>query len=257
MACVPGGPFVRGTDDGPENTRPAATIHLQTFYLDVHEVTNEAWRACRAAGRCPRGGPLYNDFGRPRQPIVGPSWFAARTFCEQQGKRLPTEAEWEKAARGPDGALYPWGDEPTTCARAVIQDASGRSCGVQKRREHPEKGRTLEVGSRPPGVYGLHDMMGNAWEWVADWSSPDWARCGADCAGQDPRGPCGGADTCPGHDRRSVRGGSWYWPASYATGAHRRDHVPHNPISDFHHFGFRCAVGVEPARALVAPAGPR
>jgi formylglycine-generating enzyme required for sulfatase activity len=254
MACIAGGSFIRGTDDGAENTRPAETVWLQTFYMDIDEVTNAAWKACRADGDCPRGGPLYNDFSRPNQPIVGPSWYAARAFCEHAGKHLPTEAQWEKAARGPDGALHPWGDDPATCELAVIKDARGRSCGIKKKQEHPDKGRTLVVGTRPPGVYGLRDMMGNAWEWVADWASESYAACGEACRGVDPRGPCDGADECPGHQEKVVRGGSWYWPASYATGVYRRSHVPANPHSSFHHFGFRCAASVAEAEALAQSA---
>jgi formylglycine-generating enzyme required for sulfatase activity len=254
MACIPGGAFIRGTDDGPANTRPSATVWLQTFYMDVDEVTNAQYIACRKTKRCLHGGPLYNDFGRPLQPITGVSWFAAVRFCEVAGKRLPTEAQWEKAARGPDGALYPWGDEPVSCERAVIMDERGRSCGVKKKREHPDNGRTFEIGSRAPGIYGLRDMIGNAWEWVYDWSSKDWARCGEACAGIDPAGPCGGALQCKAAKERVVRGGSWYWPASYATGAYRRTHDPKNEISNFHHFGFRCSASVEQARALVAAA---
>ena len=256
MACIPGGPFIRGRDDGPANEGPAATVHLQTFYMDLHEATIAEYKACKKAGDCSRGGPLYNDFSRPKQPIVGPNWFAAVKYCEAHGKHLPTEAQWEKAARGPDGALHPWGNEPATCELAVIKDGRGRSCGVEKKKEHPKKGRTFEIGSRPPGVYGLYDMMGNAWEWVHDWASDDYAACGEACAGVDPKGPCDGAEECPGHDQRIVRGGSWYWPASHATGTYRRKHYPQNEISNFHHFGFRCAASSEEARALRDAAAP-
>jgi formylglycine-generating enzyme required for sulfatase activity len=83
-------------------------------------------------------------------------------------------------------------------------------------------------------------MAGNAYEWVADWFSVDYARCGADCSGPDPAGPCGGgAEPCSGHPKKVVRGGSWYWPAYHATTFHRRAHDPDN--EPFHHFGFRCA----------------
>ncbi len=250
MACIPGGPFLRGSDDGPADTRPQATVFVQTFYMDTHEVTVEEYRACVRSGRCPEAGPRYLDFDRPRQPITGVSWYDAVAYCRAQGKRLPTEAQWEKAARGTDGRLYPWGNEPVDCRRAVIMDASGRSCGVRKARGgHPEKGRPLEVGSRPPGLFGLHDMIGNVWEWVADWYSPSYGACGADCLGVDPAGPCDGREPCPGHHRRVVRGGSWYWPAAYATAIRRRPHVPRND-PEFHHFGFRCAATVEEARAL-------
>jgi sulfatase modifying factor 1 len=251
MACVPGGSFIRGTDDGPANTRPSATIWLQTFYMDIDEVTFEQYKACKQATQCPRGGPLYNDFSRPTQPITGVTWYGAVAFCEAQGKHLPTEAQWEKAARGPDGALYPWGDEPANCELAVIEDERGRSCGVKKLHEHPDKGRTFEVGSRPAGIYGLRDMIGNAWEWVYDWSSESWAECGADCEGIDPRGPCQGAETCAGVETKVVRGGSWYYDATYATGAYRRTHYPENEHSNFHHFGFRCAASPDEVKALL------
>ena len=252
MACIPGGAFLRGTDDGEPNTRPAATIHLQTFYMDLNEVTVEEYKACKKAKRCPRGGPLYNDFSNPKQPITGPNWFAAVKYCEQAGKHLPTEAQWEKAARGPEGNLTPFGNEPLTCEVAIIMDERGRSCGVEKKKEHPKKGRPNVIGTRPPGAYGLYDMAGNSWEWVADWASESYEKCGEACLGVDPKGPCGGADKCRGHDEKVVRGGSWYWPAEYATGVHRRTHFPINEHSNFHHFGFRCAASASEAQALAA-----
>jgi sulfatase modifying factor 1 len=249
MACIPGGPFIRGSDDGPKNTRPQATVWLQTFYMDLYEVTNEQYQACRATKKCRRARPLYNDFFRPKQPIVGGDWYSAVEYCAWRGGHLPTEAQWEKAARGPDGALHPWGNEPATCESAVIEDERGRSCGVRKKMEHPTKGRTFVVGTRPAGVYGLFDMSGNAWEWVADWASKDYAACGDACVGTDPKGPCGGDEPCRGHTQKVVRGGSWYWPAKYATGIHRRTHYPAN-APEFHHFGFRCAASLDEARAM-------
>jgi formylglycine-generating enzyme required for sulfatase activity len=250
MACVQGGPFVRGAEDGPKNARPAEKVWLQTFYMDVHEVTHAAYDRCEREGRCPAASPFYEDFDRPDQPMTGVSWYGAVDFCRERGGHLPTEAEWEKAARGPDGALYPWGDEPATCERAIIRDDSGRSCGTRQRGRFPAKGRTFEVGSRPAGVYGLHDMVGNAWEWVFDWYSSSWAACGDACQGIDPRGPCDGGEPCPYHKWRVVRGGSWYWDASYATGIRRRPHVATN--KPFHHFGFRCAASIEEAKRIAA-----
>jgi len=256
MACIPGGPFTRGRDDARDNEAPAEIVWLQTYYMDLYEVRHGDFKACVKRKDCLRGGPLYNDFSRYDQPIVGPNWYAAVRYCEVQGKHLPTEAQWEKAARGPDGALHPWGDEPATCETAVIKDKRGRSCGVDKRFEHPKKGRTFVVGTRPAGVYGLFDMSGNAWEWVADWASDSYADCGEACQGVDPKGPCDGAETCRGHKEKVVRGGSWYWLAKFATGTHRRFHVPGN--DPFHHFGFRCAASREQAEALAtaAPADP-
>jgi formylglycine-generating enzyme required for sulfatase activity len=249
MSCIPGGPFVRGSDDGPENARPAATIALQTFYMDQYEVTIAEYKACVKSGECRKGGPFYPDFSRPHQPIVGMNWFGARDFCTAHGKSLPTEAQWEKAARGTEGAKYAWGDEPATCRRAVIRDKKGRSCGIpMNRSSEPYKGRTFVVGSRPAGAHDLFDMTGNAWEYVADWYSESWSACGDACAGVDPKGPCGGADECPGFDHKLVKGGSWYWGPDYATSYYRRPQPPTN--SPFHHFGFRCAASVEQAKAL-------
>ncbi|MBC8067731.1 MAG: formylglycine-generating enzyme family protein, partial [Deltaproteobacteria bacterium] len=249
MSCIPGGRFVRGTNDGPENAGPQLEVFLQTFYVDQFEVTIAEYKACVKRGDCRKGGPFYPDFSRPHQPIVGMSWFGARDFCSSRGKSLPTEAQWEKAARGPDGAKYAWGDDAATCRRAVIRDKRGRSCGVpMARSSEPYKGRTFVVGSRPAGVYGLFDMTGNAWEYVADWYSADLAACGEPCSGVDPKGPCGGADDCPGATEKIVKGGSWYWGPDYAAGWYRRPQPPAN--RPFHHYGFRCAASVGQAVAL-------
>jgi formylglycine-generating enzyme required for sulfatase activity len=252
FACVPGGYFIRGNDldthdceqagndtEGRPSARPQATIWVDTFYMAVHETTHEEYDRCVDAGDCADSGPQYADFSRPLQPITGVSWFDARDYCVFLGGHLPTEAEWEKAARGENGETYPWGNEPVDCERAVIQSEAGRSCGVMKAGNHPETGRVIEVESRPAGRYGLYDMAGNAEEWVADWYSPDYEVCGDACLGDNPRGPCEGADDCDGHGQRVVRGGSWYWPAAHVTGYHRRRHLPSNEY--FHHFGFRCA----------------
>ena len=254
MACIPAGPFLRGSDNGPKETRPQETVWLETFYADVYEVTVEQYDACVASGRCKPAKTAYSDFSRPRQPKVGINWYRAKEFCEKNGKHLPTEAEWEKAARGTDGRLYPWGDEPATCERAVIMDARGRSCGVKKQGGEPDKGRTFEVGTLQPNQYGLYDMAGNSWEWVADWYSKSYRACGKACQGKDPKGPCDGQEPCPGHEEKIVRGGSWYWPAEYATTIHRRPHFPQN--KPYHHFGFRCAASLAEA-AKIAPPAPR
>jgi formylglycine-generating enzyme required for sulfatase activity len=257
MSCIPGGPFIRGSDDGPPNTRPSAIVFVQTFYMDKFEVTVAEYQECVRKGLCNPAGPRYLDFDRPRQPITGVSWFDAVKYCTAMGKHLPTEAEWEKAARGEKGALYPWGNDEITCERAVFMDAKGRSCGVKKTRgKNPEKGRPLEVGSRPAGVYGLFDMVGNVWEWVYDWYSSSYAACGKDCEGIDPKGPCHGADRCPSHNLKVVRGGSWFWPKQFNTSIFRRPHNPHND-PEFHHFGFRCAASVEEARRLKEKSSPK
>jgi sulfatase modifying factor 1 len=265
MSCVPGDEYMVGWDGelhpdcdqhsfqrrNRSNTRGEHKVTLSPFFMDRTEVTNAAYRGCIRAGKCPKAGPNYRDFKRPSQPVTGVSWYDAVAFCQAQGKRLPSEVQWEAAVRGPDGALNPWGNEPATCELAVIRDPKlGRSCGVKKSGGSPEKGRVLEVGSRPAGRYGLFDMIGNAEEWTADWYTHDWKVCGTPCVGIDPKGPCQGQDRCKGHRYRTVRGGSWYWPSNHATGVHRRPHKPSN--KPFHHFGFRCAASVEEARRLTS-----
>jgi sulfatase modifying factor 1 len=257
MACVPGGEMIRGTNQEHscgqgENKRyktqfgPETEIWVQTFLMDKTEVTYEAYQKCRQEKKCDYAHPSYGDFNRPNQPMMGASWHAAKKFCEVQGKRLPTEAEWEKAARGGEGAATPFDNvDVVTCDEAIIKDGSGRSCGVRKKGSHPEKGRVWEVALQAPGRYGLYDMVGNAEEWVSDWFAPSLEKCGENCRGTNPQGPCAGKSSCPefairdGKALKMVKGGSWYWPTEDATGWHRRPHVPEN--KPYHHFGFRCA----------------
>lgn len=263
MACVPGGWFIRGLDTdahqcdqasqparGNVGTTPAQRIWMDTYYIDLTEVTNAAYKRCLDAGQCPKDGPKYSDFSAPQQPITGVSWYSARTYCQAQGKHLQTEAEFEKAARGPEGDLQPWGNAPATCDNAIIMDASGRSCGAKKKGNHPDNGRVSEVAQRPPGRYGIFDLVGNAEEWVADYWSHDYASCGEACRGPNPTGPCNGDEPCDGHRYRVVRGGSWYWPAAHATGYHRRAYRPNNEPP--HHFGFRCAASIDEAQKMKA-----
>jgi formylglycine-generating enzyme required for sulfatase activity len=251
MACVPGGPFIRGVDDGPENARPRSIVWVQTYYMDINEVTFGDYKACQKAKSCNRAGPQYVDFSRPTQPINGINWYDADKYCRVKGKRLPREAQWEKASRGPDGETHPWGDAPATCELAIIKGVKeGRACGLKKAGKKPDTGRVWPVGSRPAYRYGLHDMAGNSYEWVADWYARSYEQCAEGCAGVDPRGPCDGAEECPGFRFKVVRGGSWYWDASRTLGYHRRAHVPNN--HPFHHFGFRCAATLEDAAQLSA-----
>ena len=256
MVCIPGGRFSRGLDDDDHRceqlgqppsrrpaSQPAAEVTVSAFFMDETEVTVAAYRACVAAGDCKAVRPLYSDFFADAQPMTGVSWYEARAYCDARGKRLPTEAEWERAARGPAGWRTSFGNEPVSCEVAVIRNDEGRSCGVRKKGSDGEKGKVLPVASRPAGAYGLFDMMGNAEEWVADWWTESYEACGEACLGEDPEGPCGGGgEACGKLSFKVVRGGSWYWGASHATAHHRRRHFPFNLPPDYHHFGFRCAV---------------
>jgi formylglycine-generating enzyme len=269
MKCIPGGVFIRGSESDrtcpqgelrsvPQkkpNHRPIQEVKVSTFYMDETEVTYAAYQQCVIQKKCRPTRPRYSDYNAPQQPMVGMTWFDAHQYCLAQGKQLPTESQWEKAARGPGGELYPWGNEPSDCKRSVIKDPKlGRSCGVKKRYSYASKGKTLPVKSKPSGRYGLYDMIGNAEEWTSDWYTKDWEVCGEACAGADPKGPCASQDSakpCKGYRRKVVRGGSWYWPASCATSWNRRPHFPQNgkPYG-YHHFGFRCAASIEQAKAM-------
>lgn len=229
MACIPGGPAVVGSADGEPNERPRHEVTVSTFYLDLREVTNAQYAACEEAGGCKRRIPAAPSFNAPDQPAVPLTWSMAHAYCRWAGKRLPTEAEWEKAARGGTEAReFPWGDEPSTCERA-------QSVGCP-----PET--TLPVGSLPAGAYGLFDMAGNGYEWVQDWATGCYegcpTACGDACLGRDPRGPCAGAAECEGFAQRILKGGSWYWPADHGRGAWRR---PQKTNSGQHRYSVRCA----------------
>ena len=259
MACIPAGSFVMGTGHAhdctqPENRRhrtqwgPARTVTLDDYFMDLTEVTYGAYQACVASGACTRAEPAYADFNHSDQPMTGVTWYQAQKYCISVGKRLPTEAEWEKAARGPGGADTPFGSERVTCNQAVIRTSLGRSCGRKKRGANPKKGKVWPVASKPAGHFGLFDMVGNVEEWVADWYTPSWTTCGTACSGHQPQGPCEGQITCSTSKLKVVKGGSWYWDASHANAWHRRPHTPSN--RPYHHFGFRCAASVQQAQAL-------
>jgi formylglycine-generating enzyme required for sulfatase activity len=230
MVCVPEGTFIRGADDSDEDRTPASKVWLSTFWIERFEVTNDKFNACIKAGGCKKH-ESYKGFMGPRQPAVGITWFNAQNYCAWAGRRLPTEAEWEKAARGTDGDLYPWGNEPPTCERAHT-----RGCT-------PEV--TLEVGSLPAGHYGIFDMAGNGYEWVQDWWSPCYdgceKACGDSCTQKDPKGPCDGlGDKCPGfRPLKVLRGGSWFWPAAQTMASWRR-HT--KPESGEHRLSVRCVM---------------
>ena len=176
MIRVSGGSFVMGcavdADWGcVEEEEPAQTLKLDAFEIDRFEVTSNEYEACVDAGVCFYRGSILDQRrtfknGRGNHPINFVSWVEAHTFCVWRGKRLPTDAEWEKAARGPDGLRFPWGNEPVpSCELAVVDEDDESSNG----NEGCGTGFTWPVGSRPKGVspYGVHDLIGNVWEWTS------------------------------------------------------------------------------------------
>lgn len=249
MSCIPAGEFIRGSNKHGADERPEAKVYVSEFYMDINEVTNEEFNKCLAEGKCKEclknktctyvGAKYGKRYQGPKQPVSGISWFTAKEYCEWAGKRLPTEAEWEKAARGTDGDIYPWGNEEADCTRAIIMDRQGRKGCAPKKLSPDWHMPTQNVGSRPAGKYGLYDMAGNSWEWVSDWYAP-YAKCGDSCQGRDPKGPCGGADKCPGYTHKVLKSGSWWWSAYYARSSNRRHNDP-GFKEQYHHFGFRCA----------------
>ncbi len=235
MSCVEGGTFEVGSASGLPDEQPPGQVFVQTFFMDQYETTNAEFEVCIRRGGCTR--PMrFRGFMGDQQPMVAVSWFDAVRHCEMNGKRLPTDVEWERAAGGPSHTTYPWGNDPTNvCAHANVKTEAGEGCGTE---------RTANVGSYPVGPWGLYDMAGNVHEWVADWYSPCLRgcsrECGDACFGEDPQGPCAGAASCPRHVLRSVRGGSWYWPLERARVTARRGAPPAN-APHAHRFGFRCA----------------
>jgi eukaryotic-like serine/threonine-protein kinase len=158
LLYVPEGEFLMGSaDSDPDATpqeKPQHTVYLDAFWIDRTEVTHAMYARCVAGGKCKPGWcPTGSAFDQ--RPAVCVDWFNATAYCEWAGRRLPTEAEWEKAARGTDGRLYPWGNERATCEVAVMNDGSGNGCGGGS--------VSTRVGSKPKGAspYGALDMAGN------------------------------------------------------------------------------------------------
>ncbi len=219
LAFVPAGPFTMGSDHGAPDEGPARTVRLAPFLMDRHEVT--VWQYgwfCRDTGRAmPEQPKAAND----RHPVVNVTWEEAHAFAEWAGKCLPTEAQWEKAARGTDARAFPWGNEPPDEDGACLKD--------------PAEEGTTAVGSYPAGrsPYGILDMLGNAWEWCADWYAADAFARGASA---DPIGPVEGTS-------RVIRGGVWDDRDEGLRITRRRRCRPGNRY-DF--VGFRCVRDLPP-----------
>jgi len=193
---VPAGEFLMGSkEDDPDahgDEHPQHTVYVSEFWIDKTEVTNEQYGRCVMAGACQASSYAGDErFNGTNQPVVGVSWYNAQDYCEWVGKRLPTEAEWEKAARGTDGRKYPWGNSFDGSKLKF----SGTADGYQY---------TAPVGSYPEGAspYGALDMAGNVWEWCQDWYGADYYASYASSPQRDPQGPSSGS-------YRVVRGGSW------------------------------------------------
>ena len=233
MVYVPAGEFQMGSNDGNSDERPVHTVALDGFWIDQTEVTNAQHGKCVAAGAC--DASKYADeagFGDARRPVVGVDWSDARDYCDWAGARLPTEAEWEYAARGPESRIYPWGN----VFDGTKLNFCDQNCTYKQADESADDGyaKTAPVGSYPSGAswLGALDMAGNVWEWVADWYDEDFYEWSPEL---NPTGPESGSS-------RVLRGGSWFYSPLYASGSFRLDWFP---VFRADHSGFRCAMNSE------------
>jgi formylglycine-generating enzyme required for sulfatase activity len=214
-------------DQGAADERPRHRVEISGFAMDRYEVTNQRYAACVKSGVCTR--PKLNSSGRRphyfdrsefgRYPVVFVDWQQAQTFCAWEGGRLPTEAEWELAARGPAPSLrvFPWGDEPADCTKANL--GGEKSC----------VGDTDQVGRRTLGAspWGVLDLSGNVWEWTADWYDAAYY---ARSPERDPRGPSRGT-------LKVMRGGCWMSGADSLRVSCRKAELPSTWAPNV---GFRC-----------------
>ena len=220
MVLIPAGSFEMGDhfNEGNSHERPVHRVTLDAFYMDKYEVTNAQYgKFMSVAGH---REPIYWDdsrFNQPNQPVVGVSWDDAVAYARWAGKRLPTEAEWEKAARGRlEGRKYPWGNTIDSSKARYNQDYSG--------------GKPTSVGSYSANGYGLYDMAGNVWEWCADWYDEDYY---SSSPSSNPQGPSTGK-------WRVLRGGSWRFSTLNLRVAYRFNITPSFTLSNG---GFRCVSG--------------
>jgi formylglycine-generating enzyme required for sulfatase activity len=232
MSRIPTGTFMMGSSDGSDDERPVHEVTVQSFEMDVTEVTVQDYQACVQAGGCTgadRGIPLdepcnFGRIGREKHPINCLDWHRATAYCQWAGKRLPTEEEWEYAARGSDGRRYPWGNEAPTEPGCWSEEGTSFGHGMRE--------STCPVGMSGSDVspFGLYDMGGNVAEWTssrylsyADGKYPCWSK--------DPK-------QCP-TERMAVRGGAFY-----VAGVRQvRATIRGQHDSTFHHvfIGLRCA----------------
>lgn len=256
MVFIPAGEFTMGsdyspnpdiqdgvTDEGFSNEHPERTVYLSDYFIDVTEVTNAQYRACVLKKVCtePRVSEsltredYYTNPVFDNHPVVNVTWFQAQEYCQWAGKRLLTEAEWEKAARGSaDERIYPWGDDKPNCGLAnygeivELEDGSTQVGCV---------GDTEAAGSYPLGMsaYEILDMAGNVSEWVSDWYSPDYYDSNIFPDNSiNPQGPSTGS-------LKVVRGGSFIDRSYFIRVAMRSRQ---NPSLGMPHIGFRCAKSV-------------
>ena len=214
------------------NSKPAHKVLLKAFKIDKYKVTFQRYGKCENCTEL-YSGAACND-GMPwnaLHPVNCVDYHQAEAFCKFEGKRLPTEAEWEKAARGTDGRIFPWGNEPANCDRAVMNlkvagNSMGPGCGA---------GKTQPVGSKPAGAspYGVMDMEGNLFEWTSDWYSTEYF---AKSPYENPTGPATGT-------RKVLKSSSWLMRISNSMASNVRS--DYSPLGQGYVVGFRCASDIK------------
>jgi formylglycine-generating enzyme required for sulfatase activity len=233
MVLIPEGPFLMGSNEGLPNERPEHKTSLDAYYIDQFEITIKLFSKFLEETKHP-APPLWEEDAEgstANRPAVGVSWFDAQAYCKWAGERLPTEAEWEKAARGTDGRRYPWGHMQPFVDIANYNRGQWVSYAITLIPVDTLGGMSVRHGTKEGGKspYGLYHMAGNAAEWVADWYDREYY---AKSPEKNPKGPAEG-------DRRVIRGGSWNDPPS---GLRASARIAAEPDFQDLTVGFRCAM---------------